>query len=92
VEDALQDVRFADNPLVNPGPPGIRFYAGAPLTLSTGHRVGTLCLIDTQRRRFSPEERGLLEAMARTVVDLFEMRLGNLLARDNEERAIQAKR
>lgn len=63
VEDALADQRFADNPLVT-GPPHIRFYAGAPLAMPDGHRVGTLCIIDRQARTFPADDRQGLRELA----------------------------
>lgn len=71
VEDTHEDVRFADNPLVTSAP-HIRFYAGTPLHTVSGHRIGTLCLIDTEPRRFSNEEFGLLRDLAGTVEALIE--------------------
>ena len=64
VRDALADPRFSDNPLVT-GAPGIRFYAGCPLTMANGSRVGTLCLIDVVPRDLSDEDRELLRDLAR---------------------------
>ncbi len=63
VRDTLQDARFRDNPLVS-GNLRIRFYAGMPLFLPQGHCVGTLCVIDTRPRDFSPAEMALLSDLA----------------------------
>ena len=61
IEDTLEDVRFAGNPLVK-GPPHVRFYAGAPLVSSAnGYRYGSLCIIDTQPHKdFTAEQYNLL--------------------------------
>ena len=63
VADAKQDERFYDNPLVT-GEPKIRFYAGYPLTVPDGNKMGTLCLIDTKPRELDDEERALLRDLA----------------------------
>ncbi|HEY9194334.1 MAG TPA: ATP-binding protein [Methyloversatilis sp.] len=72
VGDALSDDRFSDNPLVT-GPTGIRFYAGAPLVVAGGHRIGTLCVIDHVPRQLDDGQRNSLAALARQVVALIEL-------------------
>ncbi len=79
VPDATQDPRFAANPLVTDGP-GIRFYAGAPLTLPDGARVGTLCAIDVEARQLTPQQTLELERLARIAVKALLMRR-DLIAR-----------
>ena len=49
VPDAALDERFSNNPLVT-GEPHIRFYAGCPLRMANGSKLGTLCIIDRQPR------------------------------------------
>jgi len=74
VGDATRDERFAANPLVL-GPPYIRFYAGAPLVLKSGHVIGTLCVIDSAPREgLSAHDRGILKLMASQVVTFLEAR------------------
>lgn len=73
VPDALQDSRFADNPLVA-GSPGIRFYAGAPLSIANGLQIGTLCIMDTLPRQLTADERKLLKDLANAVVHAIEVR------------------
>lgn len=53
VPNALNDQRFADNPLVT-GEPRIRFYAGQAIRDPNNVVLGTLCLIDYTPRDFSP--------------------------------------
>lgn len=67
VENALEDERFAGNPLVT-GPPNIRFYSGATLTdPCTGLSLGTLCVIDTKPRKPTAEQFRLLKNLAQVV-------------------------
>lgn len=63
VPDTAQDVRFHDNPQVT-GSPNIRFYAGCPLRVANGHKMGTLCLLDDKPRVLDPEDQALLRDLA----------------------------
>ncbi|BDA87256.1 hypothetical protein Sa4125_47980 (plasmid) [Aureimonas sp. SA4125] len=67
VPDALEDERFAGNPLVT-GEPFIRFYAGAPLILSPGVRLGSVCVIDSKPRSITRREAEVLKQLAAAVV------------------------
>jgi diguanylate cyclase (GGDEF)-like protein len=59
IPDALEDKRFADNPLVT-GAPNIRFYAGCPLSAPNGQKLGTLCIIDHKPRTLSVDDQQAL--------------------------------
>ncbi len=71
VSDALEDSRFADNPLVLSGPQ-IRFYCGYPLLTLQGVTLGTLCVIDRRPRTLEPAQREVLELLAKLVVSQLE--------------------
>jgi GGDEF domain-containing protein len=47
--------------------PNIRFYAGQPLSLSQGMRLGTLCAIDNKPRTLSVREAAIMKDLARMV-------------------------
>jgi len=63
INDATQDDRFQNNPLVT-SDPNIRFYAGMPLTMANGLNIGTLCVIDREPRSLSQEQRSMLAGLA----------------------------
>ncbi|MGI4862261.1 MAG: GAF domain-containing protein [Janthinobacterium lividum] len=72
VEDASQDPRFVQNPLVT-GAPHLRFYAGVPLADKQGHRLGVLCVLDTMPRHLGNAQvhalRDLAKLTAEALVD-----------------------
>lgn len=68
VEDASNDARFADNPLVT-SEPNIRFYAGCPIRGPKGHRIGTLCIIDSRARELLARDEATLIDFAAMVED-----------------------
>jgi diguanylate cyclase (GGDEF)-like protein len=66
VNDARQDPRFVDNRFVLDNP-GIRFYAGCPITAPGGAKVGTLCVVGHEVREFTAEEIESLQDLAAIV-------------------------
>ncbi len=72
IENALEDERFINNPLVI-SDPGVIFYAGAPLETSEGHKIGTLCVIDHKPKKLSESQKKILTLLADQVVSLIEL-------------------
>lgn len=73
VSDAQKDARFSQNALVT-GEPGIRFYAGVPLVMPEGERLGTLCVIDREARHLTVVQRDALAQLAEMVVQALLLR------------------
>lgn len=72
VPDLLRDARTKANPVVRSA--GLRFYAGAPVRVRSGHAVGAVCVLDVTPRTLSPAQVGALAAVARQVAVLLEWR------------------
>jgi diguanylate cyclase (GGDEF)-like protein/PAS domain S-box-containing protein len=83
VADAAYDLRFRESPVVT-GALGLRYYAGAPIvSQSTGHKLGTLCVIDTvPHEQTGQAERAILTDLAGMVAALME---DSLKSNDNKK-------
>ncbi len=84
VPDAALDPRFSANPLVVDDP-SIRFYAGMPIQLADGHRIGTLCVIDRTPHSLTEPQRATLRLLARAASQALEWRKATLVLQRNDE-------
>ena len=73
IEDALDDPRFARNPFVL-GEPNIRFYAGAAIRARSGHALGSVCVIGTEPRTLTADERTALLELSTLATTQLELR------------------
>ncbi|MBO0951089.1 ATP-binding protein [Fibrella forsythiae] len=73
VEDARTDERFQANPLVT-GDPHIVFYAGQPLIDEHNMVLGSLCVIDSQKRQLDAGQLNALRILANQVMTLLTAR------------------
>lgn len=71
IEDAREDIRFRNNPLVT-GEPYIRFYAGIQIREPTGFVIGALCLLDSSPRCVADTELDVLRSLASLIEDELE--------------------
>jgi GAF domain-containing protein len=74
VDDATNDARFANNPLVV-ADPKIRFYAGVPIRDVAGFALGALCVIDRVPRRLTQTQRNTLLTLGRLTSDRVNVRI-----------------
>ncbi len=73
VSDTHQDNRFVDNPIVTSNP-GIRFYAGIPISTKDGFPLGTLCVLDDKPRVLTEDQIEALKALHKEIEIQIELR------------------
>ena len=77
IPDALEDDRFDENPLVH-SHPYIRFYAGAPLALKNGLKLGALCLFDLKPGNLTSLQKRALTILSRQVAFFLELEMARM--------------
>jgi diguanylate cyclase len=76
--------RFRDRPFVS-SPPGLRFFAGAPLLTPDKQIIGAFCIADAKARTLCPTDKTLLAEFAAIVMAEFEgRRLDRLLRHERD--------
>ncbi len=73
IPDTLENQLVKNHPAVTEGLK-LRFYAGAPLIDPDGHRLGSLCVMDTVPRHLSAEQLGALQTLAGEIMSRMILR------------------
>ncbi|KAF6259049.1 kinase-like domain-containing protein [Scenedesmus sp. NREL 46B-D3] len=74
VENMLEDARFSENFFVVSENFRLVFYVMAPLISSNGHRIGTLCIMGQQPRKFDATRGAILANLSELLVRQIERR------------------
>ncbi|TWI67280.1 EAL domain-containing protein (putative c-di-GMP-specific phosphodiesterase class I) [Pseudoduganella lurida] len=70
IPDLAASERYRDSLLAQQG---VRFYAGAPLVTRDGHALGAMCVLGTEPRQITEEERDALTDLAAMVMAQIEL-------------------
>lgn len=85
VKNALEDVRFKNNPLVTTPESPVIYYCGFKLTDSKGMTLGTLCIIGHQPGSMNESQKASLKTLSNQVVKLLELRRNFVLLKEAEK-------
>lgn len=77
INDARNDARFFNNPLVN-GDENVIFYAGVSIKNLNGLPLGTICIIDHKPKILTEDQKVALQALADQTMKLLELRLNKI--------------
>lgn len=89
VEDMTKDAAFKDQPFVT-GELHFRFYAGFPVEIDEGLTLGSLCIIDTKPRKFTPQQIKDLQNFAKLASALLSLHRKNIYLQNNTTTLKQA--
>ncbi len=84
IEDASKDNRFNENSLVH-SDPNLRFYAGVPLKLKNGEKLGTLCLFDQKPSVLTELQQKTLTLFAKQATVLMELEMSQTQLKNQVE-------
>ncbi len=85
ISDMRQDARSKDNFYVK-SDPYLKSYMGVPLKTPDGYSVGTVCVMDKKRRRFTDSQISMLQTASDELIRQFELYKENAELKEKSER------
>ncbi|SDR71757.1 GAF domain-containing sensor histidine kinase [Gramella sp. MAR_2010_147] len=89
IENALEDERFKDNPLVQSNDTHFRSYAGVPILDKNGLALGTLCVINKAPIKLNLHQKKSLIALGKQVEILYEYHLQNIQLKKIQQKQME---